>query len=104
MYFKIVMITKQNIVDYNRYIRRFLDYDNDKRDEIIEKIFLKYRCKTPNRISLLDYVLEYGKKYGVSIEDNMDIDALYEEYIIDSKWKISCFWSDELMIKLIKIK
>lgn len=61
MYFEIVMITKQNIVDYNRYIRRFLDYDIDKRDEIIEKIFLKYRYQTPNRISLLDYVLEYGK-------------------------------------------
>lgn len=104
MYFEIVMITKQNIVDYNRYIRRFLDYDIDKRDEIIEKIFLKYRYQTPNRISLLDYVLEYGKKYGVSIEDNMDIDVLYEEYIIDSKWKISCSWSDKLIIKLIKIK
>lgn len=34
----------------------------------------------------------------------MDIDVLYEEYIIDSKWKISCSWSDKPIIKLIKIK
>lgn len=61
MYFEIVMITKQNIVDYNRYIRGFSDYDIDKRDEIIEKIFLKYHHQTPNHISLLDYVLEYGE-------------------------------------------
>ena len=46
---------------------------------------------------------DFRRKFGDSVKDDENVEFIYDEFIIDKTWKISCIWGQSCFYSLEKI-
>ena len=114
--YEIEQLENENIFDENNHVH-FNNWLNkigkEKRNEFFTKVKQKYdskkykdrefrKGKEPEEL-LCHYILDYGRKFGDSVKDDENVELIYDEFIIDKTWKISCIWGQSCFYSLEKI-
>lgn len=114
--YEIEQLENKNRFDENQHVR-FNNWLNkigkEKRNEFFEKVKQKYDSKEykdrefrkgqePEEL-LYHYILDYGKNFGDTVQDDERLEFIYDEFIIDKTWKITCIWGQGCFYSLVKI-
>lgn len=97
---------------WDRWTKKLHKLSIKDRNNLFDKINSKYHSekykdreyslgREPNEY-LYGLILEYGRRYGKEITDDPEIEFIYETYILDNNWEISCIYGQGCCYRLQK--